>query len=159
MTEYIITPIDDKEALHPNMLKCVNCGEPAAFHVNGKRVCSDEVCVRRYAGRARSAEYLASMKSPKSLDDTIWELERELKKLAHIEKSYQQYDSWARTTSRNEKHLPRWLRKPVSRRGWLKDKGFDSLDSLHSQVKVIVEKLDGLYEQQTRRDLEILQEE
>ena len=48
MKEYIITPIDDKEALHPNMLKCVNCGEPAVFYVNGKRVCSDKVCFNRY---------------------------------------------------------------------------------------------------------------
>ena len=154
MTEDIITPIDDKEALHPNMLKCINCGEPAAFHVNGKRVCSDEVCVGKYCynwGWLRQR--------PRSLDETIWELERELKELAHIEKSYQQYDSWARTTSRNQKHIPSWLRTPVSRRGWLEDKGFDSLDSLHSRVKAIVEKLDGLYKEQTRRDLEFLQEE
>ena len=50
MTEYIITPIDDKEAPHPNMLKCINCGEPAVFYVNGKRVCFDKVCFNKYTG-------------------------------------------------------------------------------------------------------------
>ena len=35
------------------MLKCVNCGEPAVFYVNGKRVCFDKVCFNRFTGAFR----------------------------------------------------------------------------------------------------------
>ena len=113
MTEDIITPIEDKEALHPNMLKCINCGESAEFHVNGNRVCSDEVCVGKYCYKISLRE-----RGPLGLDDTIWRLEKELE---YLQTNY-----------------------PITR---------------GSRIIHVRYTLDELYEQQTRRDLEFLQEE
>lgn len=43
-----INKITNRENLHPNMLKCVNCGAPAEFYVNNTRVCSDRICTDKY---------------------------------------------------------------------------------------------------------------
>lgn len=43
-----INEITNRENLHPNMLKCVNCGAPAEFYVNTTRVCSDRICTDKY---------------------------------------------------------------------------------------------------------------
>jgi hypothetical protein len=46
-----INKITNRENLHPNMLKCVNCGAPAEFYVNNTRVCSDRICTDKYRRR------------------------------------------------------------------------------------------------------------
>ena len=100
MKEYIITPIEDKEGLHPNMLKCINCGEPAVFHVNGNRVCFDKVCFNRYTGafselflrkeideaRYRVTELKAECRIVKIQDYRYYRGERGDKKLEEVEK-------------------------------------------------------------------------
>ena len=140
MTEDIITPIDDKEALHPNMLKCINCGEPAEFHVNGTRVCSDEVCVGKYCYNRSSRE-----QSPPSLDETIWALERLLKAL-------KEGRPVSRLTVNYSVDLQEIRMNTSLSRYWRQTNTSPTISDIEW-------KLGELYEQQTRRDLEFLQEE
>jgi len=56
------------------MLKCINCGEPAAFNVNCNRVCFDKVCFNKFTGAFNE---LSLGKEIDDAKDRIWDLKTE----------------------------------------------------------------------------------
>lgn len=138
MTEDIITPIEDKEALHPNMLKCVNCGEPAAFHVNGKRVCSDTACVNKYR--------------LKDLDNDLpWRIrDAELS----LERAQQAYRKLPRRPA-----LPPTTSYFYANAKWKRDNWDEREKRLARHITNAQSSLNELVEEQTKRYQEYLSEE
>ena len=64
---------EEKETLHPRMLKCINCGVPAVFYVNRSRVCSDQICMDKYR-HMRSGSRTSAVKQ--RIYDAKWDLRK-----------------------------------------------------------------------------------
>lgn len=64
---------EEKETLNPHMLKCINCGVPAVFYVNRRRVCSDQICMDKYR-HMRSESRTSAVKQ--RIYDAKWDLRK-----------------------------------------------------------------------------------
>ena len=134
-----INKITNRENLHPNMLKCVNCGVPAELYVNNTRVCSDTVCVNVY----RLVEW------DKHLPFLINDAERRLSRCV--------------TEYRELPRRPVWLPRPTSYYYASAKKKRDDWDErekrLATRIANAERSLNELFEEQTKRYQEYLQEE
>ena len=124
-----IRKFTDKENLNPNMLKCINCGEPAEFYVNNNRVCSDTVCVNAYC----RVEYNNLLYLIKTAESRFSRLVAEYRELPR----------------RPCRFAPLWERNE-----WAK-----SEKQLATAINNTERRLNELIEEQTKRYQEYLQEE
>ena len=130
---------EEKETLNPRMLKCVNCGVPAELYVNNKRVCSDTVCVNVYS----VVEWNNHL--PSLIRDAEWSLSRVRKEYGELPRR------------------PVWLPRPTSYYYASAKKKRDDWDEHEKRLATRVANaerwLNELFEEQTKRYQEYLQEE
>ena len=120
------------------MLKCINCGEPAAFQVNGTRVCSDTACVNKYR--------------LKDLDNDLpWRIrDAELS----LERAQQAYRKLPRRPA-----LPPTTSYFYANAKWKRDNWDEREKRLARHITNAQSSLNELVEEQTKRYQEYLSEE
>jgi len=133
---------EEKETLNPRMLKCVNCGVPAELYVNNNRVCSDTVCVNVY----RLVDWNTSLRH--LIRDAAW-------RLSECEKKYGELP-------RRPIRLPDPT-KPTDYYLAAAKRKCDDWDEREKRLATYVanakRSLNELFEEQTKRYQEYLQEE